>query len=201
MDFYIKDYTRNIGINLHDEYIEIISYVQFVFKGNDIKDEFSFFPWVYPGIEEHTYEFVDVRYNAQSNQNYIKRGEFKQAANESYVTGGIGINIPYDKNVNEHNITYKSKYHVDYAKFFHSFIFKNYCERFYLSATLHDYRKNAQDDYLLKWEMFTPNQEYGFNSRRKISQTDTEIRFSPVEWMTPGCGYIITINQVKPSIN
>ena len=66
-----------------------------------------------------------------------------------------------------------------------------------MSATLHDYRDNKQEDYLLKWEMFTPNQEYGFNSRRRISQTNTEIKFSPIEWMTPSCGYIITINQVK----
>lgn len=197
MDFYIKDYTRNIEIGLYDEYIEIVTFLQYVFRGNDEKEkEFRFFPWLYPGLEENTYEFIDVKYNAVSNQDYIKKGNFKQATNELYVTGGIGISIPYDKNVIEHNITYKSRYHTEYAKFFHSYIFKKYCEHFCLSAILHDYRNSPKEKYLLKWEMFTPNQEYGYNSKRKISQTDTEIRFSPIEWMVPSCGYIITINKI-----
>lgn len=45
--------------------------------------------------------------------------------------------------------------------------------------------------------MFTPNQDYDFNSKNKIYQTDTEIKFSMIKWMTPGCGYIITVNHVK----
>lgn len=198
INFYIKNFTRNININLYDEYIEVFTSVQYIFKGNDIKEkEFTFFPWLYPGIEEKTYEFTDIRYNELSNQNYIKKSDFKSAENESYVTGGIGIKIPYNKNANEHIITFNSRYHTDYAKFFHSYTFKRYCENFILSANLIDHRKEIGDKYVLKWEMFTPNVDYSYNSKRKIYQTDTEIRFSPVEWMTPGCGYIITINQIK----
>ena len=55
INFYIKNFTRNININLYDEYIEIFTSVQYIFKGNDIKEkEFTFFPWLYPGIEEKT---------------------------------------------------------------------------------------------------------------------------------------------------
>ena len=50
MDFYMKDYTRNIEINLYDEYIEVISLVQYIFMGNvSIENEFSFYPWLYQG--------------------------------------------------------------------------------------------------------------------------------------------------------
>ena len=129
--------------------------------------------------------------------NYVKTGKVVKTVNDAYVTGGIGIVVPYNKNKVEHNITYRTNYYTDYARFFHSYNFKKYCEHFNLSAKLIDYRNKVSNKYVLKWEMFTPNLEYGFNSKRKIFQADTEIIFSPVEWMMPGCGYIITINHVK----
>lgn len=197
MDFYIKDLTKIITINLLDEYIEIDTLTQYIFYGIPDKDNFSFFPWLFPGIEQNTYDFITVKYNAATDSEYIKRGTFKPTPNESYVSGGIGIEIPYDKDKIEHNITFRTKYCTEYARFFHSYSFKKICEHFNLSASLYDYRKEAKDAYALKWEMFTPYRDYSFNSKNKISQTDSEIKFSPINWIIPGCGYIITLNHIK----
>ena len=144
MDFYIKDLTKIITINLLDEYIEIDTLTQYIFYGIPDKDNFSFFPWLFPGIEQNTYDFITVKYNAATDSEYIKRGTFKPTPNESYVSGGIGIEIPYDKDKIEHNITFRTKYCTEY-----------------------------------------------------ISQTDSEIKFSPINWIIPGCGYIITLNHIK----
>ena len=197
MNFYIKDFTKNININLLDECIEIDVVTQYVFCGIPDTESFKFYPWLRPGIEENTYSFESVKYNSIVDLKYIKNGDFKTTPNEAYVAGGIGIEIPYDKDKIVHNITFRAKYCTEYARYFHSYSFKEFCEHFNLSASLHDYRKDTKDKYVLKWEMFTPNQDYGFNSKNKLLQTDTEIKFSPVNWMTPGCGYIITINHVK----
>ena len=117
-----------------------------------------------------------MKYNAVTNPDYIKRGTFKPTPNEAYVSGGIGILIPYDMEKTEHNITFKSTYHTDYATFFHSYSFNRICEHFNLSANLCAYRTAAKDTYVLKWEMFTPNPAYDFNSKNKIySQTANDL--------------------------
>ena len=197
MNFYIKNLTKHITIKLFDKYMEIESLTQYIFNGTDgKKDAFALFPWVLPGREQNTYEFFNVRYNTITDDNYIKKGEFTITANEKYLSGGIGIVIPYDSNKVEHNITFGTRYHTDYARFFHSFSFKHYCEYFNLNANLQDLREDVNDKYVLNWEVFTP-EDYNISSKKKIFQTENEIKFSPMEWMSPGCGYIITINQVQ----
>ena len=197
MNFYIKNLTKHITIKLFDKYMEIESLTQYIFNGTDHKkDVFTLFPWVLPGREQNTYEFFNVRYNSITDDNYIKKGEFTITANEKYLSGGIGIVIPYDSNKVEHNITFGTRYHTDYARFFHSFSFKHYCEYFNLNANLQDLREDVNDKYVLNWEVFTP-EDYNISSKKKIFQTEDEIKFSPMEWMSPGCGYIITINQVQ----
>lgn len=196
MNFYIKNLTKYITIKLFDEYMEIESLTQYIFSGTDNENKvFKLFPWVLPGKEQDTYEFFNVRYNSITNENYIQKGKFTITANEKYLAGGIGIVIPYDFKKTEHNITFGSRYHTDYSRFFHSFSFRHYCEYFNLCADLQDHRKKKIDKYVLNWEVFTP-EDYNLSSKKKIFQTENEIKFSPMEWMTPGCGYVITVNQI-----
>lgn len=144
MNFYIKSLNRDIRIELYDEYIEIDTSIQCVFNGVPNTDTYSFFPWLLPGIEQDSYDFDFVKYNSINNLEYIKRGVFIPTPNESYVFGGIGIVIPYDKDKTKHNITFRSKYRTEYARFFHSYGFKKFCEHFNLSARLDDYRKEKK---------------------------------------------------------
>lgn len=195
--FYIKDLERTLKIKLLDEYIEIENSISYRYEGIPDEKEFKYFPWLLPGREEITYRFESVKYNTNETLEYVKRGIFSPTSNGAYEAGGIGVEIPYDTEAEVHEIVFNSNYHTDYARFFHSYTFARYCEKFHLHASLQDMRKKPVDKYILKWEMYTPNSDYSYNSKHKIKQSDMEMNFASVEWMIPGCGYIITINQVK----
>lgn len=199
---YMKDFTRDIDLTLYDDYIEIENTTSIHFykkKGESFT--YVFEPWLRPGIESESYQFLDLKYNHDSQNDksrYIKYGEFKKTQNPFYQSGGVGISIPFEEEAEFHNLVYIGRYRTDYALFFHSFSFKQFCKTFRLRVQLSDKRSDvSKDKYVLKWEMFTPNADYEYNSKEMMRQTDDLIQFASVPWMYPSSGYIVTLNHLK----
>lgn len=203
---YLTRMTRRISIILFDDYIKIVNSTNMTYyQKDDGKHEmkFSWNPWLHPGREVESYKIHNVKYNGEflDAQECVTKGKPQQTQNPFYVTDVIKLEIPFDRSKEEHQIQYESVYHVDYDRFFHECVFKELCKGFTLEASLEDKRTNKKDkEYMIKWSIFTMNEEQDFVSRNMLNHHKNNIFCNPVEIMLPGSGYILTLGSAKTGV-
>lgn len=201
MKKYIDILSRSITIVLKDECIEITNStnITYITVGSAEGMSFKWNPWLYEGIESKTYSFLYIYYNQKKIPlSQVKRGVQKYTQNPFYVSDVISIEIPFDASETKHNIRYKTKYCVDYDRFFHEYVFTEFCNNFSLTLDMIDQRQDKKDkEYMIKWAMFTPHKSKGFSSTNMLEHEKNRIRFNVSDLMVPGTGYITTLSSAK----
>lgn len=140
---YLRQLARSIDIVLKDQYIEITSSTNMVYVTESVSfpTEFIWNPWLHPGIEVDTYRIFSVQYNnVELIDGYITKKRPTSTRNPFYVNNVIELKIPFDETKTEHQIQYKTNYCVEYDRFFHEYVFAQFCRQFSLVATLEDRR-------------------------------------------------------------
>ena len=104
--------------------------------------------------------------------------------------------IPFDETKVEHHIKYKTNYFVEYDRFFHEYVFSEFCKQFSLVATLEDRRtKKINREYMLKSSVFTLHKEQDYTSKNMLFHEKNGVTFNSVDLMVPGNGYILTLGS------
>ena len=196
---YLDQLSRSIDIVLYDQYIDITNSTNmtYITGPTDITTNFVWNPWLYPGIEVDTYKIFSVSYNDKSlGEDYISKGKPSYTQNPFYVNNVIKLKIPFDPAKSKHHIQYKANYHVDYDRFFHEYVFSEFCKQFSLIVTLEDRRtKKYNRDYMLKWSVFTLYSDQDYSSKNMLCHEKNKITFNSVDLMIPGNGYILTLGS------
>ena len=87
---------------------------------------------------------------------------------------------------------------MDYDRFFHEYVFTEFCNNFSLTLDMIDQRQDKKDkEYMIKWAMFTPHKSKGFSSTNMLEHEKNRIRFNVSDLMVPGTGYITTLSSAK----
>lgn len=113
----------------------------------------------------------------------------------------VKTHIPFDGNKRKHKIKYSTRYRTDYDRYFHEYVFKEFCQFFSLTITLNDRRTCKKDkEYMIKWGMFTPYKTYDHSSQDMLDHNKDRITFNVADLMIPGNGYVITLNNTASGI-
>ena len=195
---YLVSYERDIKIILENEYIYIENYWIQIFR-NITGDNYIYplSPWLLPGIEFDSYCFTKIIHNRKNinMDNYRPLDPPKLAPNNKYYIK-YDIRIPFDKQ-EEQTIIVNNSYKTNYAEFFHTYTFGMYCETFNLRARIIDKRDKKENSYALRWQIFPDADLKRDVSTNMITQEPDYISFSNLKWMSPGTGYIITLNYME----
>lgn len=197
LNSYMESFVRSVIVTLRDSFIEVENYCNITYIGT--RKSFRINPWLHKGIESDSYQIINMRYNNKTLDNAIvKKSEGKPTANPFYVSDVISAEILFDENLDHHKVQYKAAYRVDYDRFFHEYVFKEYCSSFHMDVTLYDKRQDkANQEYELKWSMFTPYPEQDHTSKDMLIYTSDRVVFNTSNLMLPGNGYIITLNSAE----
>lgn len=192
---YITTMSRSIKLTLYDDYIEVTNTVNVTYRVNG-RDRFKYNPWMYEGLESETFNLIEIKYNGRKvNNRHIKSGTIKYTSNPFYVTNVIRVDFPFSENKKDHNIKYKVTYRTNYARYFHEYVFKEFCQYFSLNVSLDDKRINKMGkEYMIKWGMFTPYKIYDHSSQNMLRHEKNAVEFNVSNLMLPGNGYVITLN-------
>lgn len=141
---YLMTMARSIKITLYDEYIEVHNTVNMTYHiDRDESFRFKYNPWMYEGLESDTFEIESFKYNGKIiARKYIKKGKIEYTANPFYIKNVIKVEFPFSQEGETHKIQYSVKYKTDYDRYFHEYVFKEFCQYFMLNASLVDKRKN-----------------------------------------------------------
>lgn len=202
---YLNQLSRSIDIILRDQYIEITNSTNmtYITAPTATPTGFVWNPWLYPGIEVESYKILSASYNDKGlKEDYIIKGNPEYTQNPFYVNNVIKLNIPFDETKVEHHVKYKTNYFVEYDRFFHEYVFSEFCKQFSLVATLEDRRtKKINREYMLKWSVFTLHSEQDYTSKNILFHEKNRVTFNSVDLMVPGNGYILTLGSApKDSI-
>ncbi len=86
---------------------------------------------------------------------------------------------------------------MGYDRYFHEYIFKEFCQHFSLAVSLKDYRVHKNEkEYMLKWELFTPYEKYDYLQQNILEYSKNKVVLNIADLLFPGNGYIITLNSV-----
>lgn len=195
---YLESVSRSLKIILYDDYIDItnttnMSYI--LAPGEQYN--FVYNPWMYEGIESDSYELLFMRYNGRDiDEQYIQKGKMKYTVNPFYVCNVVTVKVPFDNDIRRHKIRYSTNYKVDYDRFFHEYVFREFCEYFMLNVNLIDKRSDKKGkEYMLKWGMFTPYKAQDYSSKNMLLHEKERIVFDTANIMVPGNGYILTLSS------
>ena len=155
------------------------------------KYEYRLCPWLLPGIEFDSYQFIRVEHNKKS-VNAVPLPNPIRATNRKYFIK-YDIKIPFDKQ-KEQVIIINDAYATRYAEFFHTYTFKLFCSSFNLRARIIDERKDKSRQFIIGCQIFHDGDLHREVSANMIVQEPDNVSFSNIRWMSPGTGYIITLN-------
>jgi hypothetical protein len=195
--------SRSIKLVLYDNYIEVHNTVDMVYQlAPNSTFTFIYNPWMYEGLESDTFEIKQFKYNGKPiSKKCYKPENVEYTSNPFYVTNVVKVEVPFDKNIQRHEVYYSVKYQTNYDRYFHEYMFKEFCHFFSLNVSLEDNRTDkTTKEYVLKWGMFTPYKKYDQSSQRMLGHSKKELNFSVSDLMIPGNGYVITLNNARPDI-
>lgn len=188
----------SIEIKLFDDYIEEHSTANKTYKlSKNTKSDFVYNPWLYEGMESETFEIENLKYNnKQVDKRYIKRDGVCYTDNPFYVKDVIKVEFPFDEDRELHRVQYSTKYKMNYNRYFHEYVFKEFCQHFSLTVSLQDYRIHKNNkEYMLKWELFTPYEKYDYLSQNTLEYNKDKLTLDIADLLFPGNGYIITLSS------
>lgn len=195
---YIKSYDREIIIYLRNDQIYIENYwVQKFANPMNEEYEYRLCPWLLPGLEFESYCFTRVVHN-KKQINPIQLPDPKKATNSKYLIK-YDVRIPFDQ-CSEQVIIVNDCYSTKYAEFFHTHTFMLFCESFNLSARIVDERADKSRQFILRWQIFPDTDLYRDVSANMMTQKPDSVSFSNIRWMSPGTGYVLTLNYRDNSL-
>ncbi len=203
LEKFIKTMARAVEITLFDEYIEVHNTVNVTYITSENADTgFTYNPWLYEGLESETFKIEELKYNHENvEKSCVEKGKPEYTSNPFYVNNVVKTHIPFDGNKRKHKIKYSTRYRTDYDRYFHEYVFKEFCQFFSLTITLNDRRTCKKDkEYMIKWGMFTPYKTYDHSSQDMLDHNKDRITFNVADLMIPGNGYVITLNNTASGI-
>lgn len=203
LERFMKTMARAVEITLFDEYIEVHNAVNITYiTSENANTGFSYNPWLYEGLESETFKIEELKYNHERVEKFcVKRGKAEYTSNPFYVSNVVKAYVPFDNNMRKHKIKYSTRYMTDYDRYFHEYVFKEFCQFFSLTVSLNDCRTYKMDkEYMIKWGMFTPYKTYDHSSQNMLDHKKDKLTFNVADLMIPGNGYVITLNSAEPGI-
>ena len=161
------------------------------------KTNFLYNPWLYEGMESETFEIENIRYNNQNvEEKYIERNKPTYTENPFYMKDVIKVEFPFEKKRELHRVQFSTKFRMNYDRYFHEYVFKEFCQHLSLMISLYDCRAHKNDkEYMLKWELFTPYEKYDYLSQSTLEYNKNKVTLNIADLLFPGNGYIITLNS------
>lgn len=203
LDRYITTMSRSIELILQDKHIKVKNTINILYQ-NAVGEgyTFRFNPWLYDGLESNSFDLFDVKYNGRNiEESCIKRGEIRNTSNPFYITNVARLEIPFDSQLQQHRIQYRTSYETDYDRYFHEYVFREFCHFFNLAVSMRDERTDKKDkEYMLRWGIFTPYQSHDFSSKNILTHEKDQLNFNVCNLMIPGNGYILTLNSAPIGI-
>lgn len=198
---YDRSFSRNVEITLYDDDIQICSTTT-VLRMNPAKEKHTFRqdPMFKKEKEFYSFDIKELMYNDEeyhdANNPYCQY-ELAPRTSQTNPKNICGKKIVIDISENEINeIKIVTVYRTDYNLFFQSFWFKVPCEKFTLCATLDDQRHNKDERFMIRWEFFCASDEKNRIARSRMKAEDHFIQImQPVEWVQPGSGFMLSLNE------
>lgn len=198
LDNYISTMSRTVEITLYDAYIEVKNSISITYqKIQGMEYSFEYNPWLYEGLESESFKLYGVKYNGKEVEgSCIKKGTTHSTSNPFYVTDIVKLSIPFDLNQQQHRVQYRTCYKTDYDRYFHEYIFREFCHFFNLAVSLKDMRIDKKEkEYMLRWGLFTPYKSMDYSSKNILNHEKDQLNFNVYNLMIPGNGYFLTLNS------
>lgn len=203
LERFMETMARAVEITLFDKYIEVHNTVNITYITSDNANTgFAYNPWMYEGRESETFKIEELKYNHERVEKFcVQKGKAEYTSNPFYVSNKVKAYVPFDNGQRKHKIKYSTRYNTDYSRYFHEYVFKEFCQFFSLTVSLKDCRTNKMDkEYMIKWGMFTPYKTYDHSSQNMLIHDKDRLTFNVADLMIPGNGYVITLNSAAPGI-
>ena len=191
---YYESFIRSVVITLHADEININTEDSIIIA-NPLKERCQYVhkPLFYTNKESESYEVVKLAVNNEEISYEKNDAKNKTAEENRFYVEGNRIVVSIDSKTKT-RIHQETRYKVDYNLFFQTYCLRRPCKEFALRAKIEDRRPQSQEKYILRWELFAPENRANIASD-KMNQNRDSISIDPIENLPAGSGYVLCLSS------
>lgn len=151
-------------------------------------------PMLRKGLQYESYRWTKVIYQGMPCDEYVHEyPPHQQRTPDERYAFKTGLEVPIVKNYPESVLRYASEYTAESVNFLYTYRFWHHCKMMNIDVRLTgpDAKKHE-----IQWEVFLSTNPKSTQCVRSIHSNESDhVSLSASNWLLPGDGYVITINE------